>query len=198
MGDVWGLGFGGWWLWGGGVYPLCAAARIMVPLLQRVTFLSGKVTKTICSWFGFDFVEVPSLRRRSVGPRRTDIPVLTALSRHPCRLAHSAPPAFSLHPIRVLRCLEVRGMKIKSESRSSLLLCLCRRRRSVARPAIYRAAVAKSGDSVVPDTPHALDLLPVPGRSRDKPRSYSQQWSSGDGCTNQKAKSVSSRPETET
>jgi hypothetical protein len=31
---------------------------------------------------------------------------------------------------------------------------------------IYRAAVAKSGDSVVPDTPHAPDLLPVPGRSR--------------------------------
>jgi hypothetical protein len=33
-------------------------------------------------------------------------------------------------------------------------------------PAIYRAAVAKSGDSAVPDTPHASDLLPVPGRSR--------------------------------
>jgi hypothetical protein len=33
-------------------------------------------------------------------------------------------------------------------------------------PAIYRAAVAKSGDSAVPDTPHVSDLLPVPGRSR--------------------------------
>jgi hypothetical protein len=146
----------------------------------------------------------PRLRRGTFtpatlrGPAPNDIHVLTALSRHPCRLAHSAPPAFRLHPSRVLRCLEVRGMKIKSESRSSLLLCLCRRCRSVACPAIYRAAVAKSGDSVVPDTPHALDLLPVPGRSRDKPRSYSQKWSEGGGCTNQKAKSVSSRPETET
>jgi hypothetical protein len=34
-------------------------------------------------------------------------------------------------------------------------------------PAIYRAAVAKSGDSVVPDTPHAQVLLPVPGRSSE-------------------------------
>ncbi|WP_460042680.1 hypothetical protein [Pseudomonas sp. S2_H01] len=33
-------------------------------------------------------------------------------------------------------------------------------------PAIYREAVAKSGDSVLPDTPHAPDLLPVPSRSR--------------------------------
>ena len=34
-------------------------------------------------------------------------------------------------------------------------------------PAICRAAVAKSSDSVVPDTPHASDLLPVPGRSSE-------------------------------
>jgi hypothetical protein len=40
-----------------------------------------------------------------VGPRRTDIHVLTALSRHPCRSAHSTSPAFSLHPSRDLRCL---------------------------------------------------------------------------------------------
>jgi len=33
-------------------------------------------------------------------------------------------------------------------------------------PAIYRAAVAKPGDSVMHDTPHAQILLPVPGRSR--------------------------------
>jgi hypothetical protein len=33
-------------------------------------------------------------------------------------------------------------------------------------PAIYRAAVAKSGNSIVTDTPHAQALLPVPGRSR--------------------------------
>ena len=41
-------------------------------------------------------------------------------------------------------------------------------------PAICRAAVAKSGDSVLPDTQHAPVLLPVPGRSRDKPRSYDE------------------------
>jgi hypothetical protein len=33
-------------------------------------------------------------------------------------------------------------------------------------PAIYRAAVAKSGNSIVTDTPYAQVLLPVPGRSR--------------------------------
>jgi hypothetical protein len=65
-------------------------------------------------------------------------------------------------------------------------------------PAICRAAVAKSGDPILPDTPHAPVLLPVPGRSRDKPRSYNEKWNSGDGCTNQKAKSVSSRPKPET
>jgi hypothetical protein len=37
--------------------------------------------------------------------------------------------------------------------------------RSVACPAIYRAAVAKPEDSILPDTPHAQVLLPVPGRS---------------------------------
>ena len=46
------------------------------------------------------FVRVPSLRSRSVGPRRTDIHVLTALSPHPCGSAHCARPAFSLHPSR--------------------------------------------------------------------------------------------------
>ena len=33
---------------------------------------------------------------------------------------------------------------------------------------IWRAAAAKSDDPVMPDTPHAQVLLPVPGRSRDK------------------------------
>ena len=31
-------------------------------------------------------------------------------------------------------------------------------------------------------------------RPRHKPRSYTEKWNSGDGCTNQKAKSVGSRP----
>ncbi len=38
---------------------------------------------------------------------------------------------------------------------------------------IWREAAAKSGDAVVPDTPHAPGLLPVPGRSRDKVERHS-------------------------
>ncbi|MCF7543655.1 hypothetical protein, partial [Pseudomonas petrae] len=52
----------------------------------------------------------------SVGPRRTDIHVLTALSPHPCGSAHSAKPAFSLHPSRDWRRLDVLRMKIKIKS----------------------------------------------------------------------------------
>ena len=66
-----------------GTYPLSRSWRLRVPLLQRVTFFSEKVTKTICSWLGPDCVAVPSLRRRSVGPRRTGIHALAALSQHP-------------------------------------------------------------------------------------------------------------------
>ena len=72
-----------------------------------------QVTKGACSWFGPSFVRVPSLRSRSVGPRRTDIHVLTALSPHPCGSAHCARPAFSLHPSRVLWCLGFLHSKIK-------------------------------------------------------------------------------------
>jgi hypothetical protein len=42
----------------------------------------------------------------------------TALSRHPCRSAHSASSTFGLHPSRVLRCLSLLCMKIKSRSRA--------------------------------------------------------------------------------
>ncbi len=75
-----------------------------------------QVTKGACSWLGSSFVGIPSLRRRSVGPRRTDIHVLTALSPHPCGSAHSASSAFGLHPSRVLRCLDFLRMKTKSRS----------------------------------------------------------------------------------
>ena len=64
-----------------------------------------QVSKGLCSWLGPDFVRVPSLRRRSVGTRQTDIPVLVALSRHPCRSTHSASPALGLHRSRDWRCL---------------------------------------------------------------------------------------------
>jgi hypothetical protein len=42
-----------------------------------------------------------------------------------------------------------------------------------------RTAVAQSGDSMRPDTPHLPVLLPVPGRSRDKPRSYLRRGCAG-------------------
>jgi hypothetical protein len=48
-----------------------------------------------------------------VGPRRTDIHVLTALSPHPCGSAHCASSAFSLHPSRDCRRLGWLCMKIK-------------------------------------------------------------------------------------
>jgi hypothetical protein len=71
------------------------------PVSPSASYLKGhQVTKCPGSWFGGSFVAVPSLRQRSVGPRRTDIHVLAALSRHPCRSAHAAPPAFGLHPSR--------------------------------------------------------------------------------------------------
>jgi len=77
-----------------------------------------QVTKGACSWLGPSFLRVPSLRRRSVGPRRTDIHVLAALSRHPCRSAHSASSAFGLHPSRDLCRLNYLRMKIKSAFRA--------------------------------------------------------------------------------
>jgi hypothetical protein len=48
-----------------------------------------------------------------VGPRRTGIHALTALSPHPCGSTHCASPALGLHPSRVLRCLGCRCSKIK-------------------------------------------------------------------------------------
>jgi hypothetical protein len=83
--------------------------------------IKPQVTKGLCSRFGPSFVRVPSLRSRSVGPRRTDIHVLTALSPHPCGSAHSARPAFSLHPSRDWRCLDFLCRKNKSRSKASRL-----------------------------------------------------------------------------
>jgi len=53
-----------------------------------------------------------------VGPRRTGIHALTALSPHPCGSTHSAKPAFSLHPSRDRRRLGGMCLKIKIKSRS--------------------------------------------------------------------------------
>ncbi len=73
-----------------------------------------QVTKGACSWLGPSFVRVPSLRSRSVGPPPSAIHGGGRLSRHPCRSAHCARPAFSLHPSRDWRCLECLRRKIKS------------------------------------------------------------------------------------
>jgi len=94
--------------------------------LRRVTWKSRKshhpqVTKGVCSWLGSSCVGIPSLRRRSVGPRRTDIPVLTALSPHPCGSAHCASSAFGQRPSRDWCRLNVMCMKIKSRSTASRL-----------------------------------------------------------------------------
>jgi hypothetical protein len=58
---------------------------------------------------------VPSLRRRSVGPPPSAIHGRGRLSRHPCRSAHCASPAFSLHPSRVWWCL---GYRVQGATRA--------------------------------------------------------------------------------
>jgi len=51
-------------------------------------------------------------RKRAIhGPMR--------LSRHPCRSAHSTPPAFSLHPSRDVWCLDGCVRRSRSRSRST-------------------------------------------------------------------------------
>ena len=80
-----------------------------------------QVTKGLCSWFGPSFLGVPSLRSRSVGTPPSAIHGGGRLSRHPCRSAHSARPAFSLHPSRDWCRLNVMCMKIKSRSTASRL-----------------------------------------------------------------------------
>jgi hypothetical protein len=71
------------------------------PVSPSASYLKRhQVTKCPCSWLGSSFVGIPSLRRRSVGPPPSAIHGGGRLSRHPCRSAHCATPAFSLHPSR--------------------------------------------------------------------------------------------------
>uniref|UniRef100_A0A7C2AZQ1 Uncharacterized protein n=1 Tax=Pseudomonas graminis TaxID=158627 RepID=A0A7C2AZQ1_9PSED len=93
-----------------------------LPNGRRFAFgeLLGKapqVTKGACSWFGPSYLGVPSLRSRSVGPLPSAIHGGGQLSPHPCGSAHSAKPAFSLHPSRVWWRLGFLCLKIKSESK---------------------------------------------------------------------------------
>jgi hypothetical protein len=95
------------------VYPVLRSRRLRVPLLQRVTFEKRESNQSAFAPGWALLRRVPALRRRSVGPRRTGIHALTALSRHPCRSTHCASSTFGLHPSRVLWCLDWRGTKSK-------------------------------------------------------------------------------------
>ena len=118
-------------------------------------------------------------QERSVGPRRTDIHVLTALSRHPCRSTHCASSTFGLHPSRVLWCLDCRAQE-QRWLELTLLAFLVRVSISCAPlslvgarlPAICREPAVNPAHAVCQASSSRLILLPLRGRSRDKPRSY--------------------------
>ena len=94
-----------------------------------------QLTKGPGSRLGPSFVGIPSLRRRSVGPPPSAIHGRWRLSRHPCRSAHGAPPAFSLHPSRVV-VFDLSRMKIKIKANIDLGFApiSCRSSRSLRRP----------------------------------------------------------------
>jgi hypothetical protein len=133
------------------------------PVSPSASYLKRhQVTKCPGSRFGLDFVEVPSLRRRSVGPRRTDIHVLAALSRHPCRSAHSTSPAFSLHPSRDLCRLNFRALrskiKINSEHGCPSRPNSCGRRRRSRRQRSGGSVMKLSTDPPLPRLSHNFSV----------------------------------------
>jgi len=99
-----------------------ATLRVAWALAHARRFAFGELlektpsNQVSCSRFGLDFVKVPSLRRRSMGTRQTDIPVLVSLSRHPCRSTHCAAPTLGLHPSRDWRRLGGRVPRSKAKS----------------------------------------------------------------------------------
>ncbi len=163
--------------------------RFTFPPHRRVTFEKApKVTKP-SSWLG-----PPASGTRTPTTLRGPAP-----NGHPCpdsALAASMP----LDPLRVVYVwpapksrLVVSGLARQEDQKqkhlAALLLILAGGRGSklaLGRTrTICRAAVAKSDDSVVPDTPHAQVLLPVPGRSRDKRAPTG--WREKERCTNQES-----------
>ncbi|SEU10925.1 hypothetical protein SAMN05216197_16216, partial [Pseudomonas graminis] len=133
-----------------------------------------KVSKSACSWLGPSFVRVPSLRSRSVGPRRTDIHVLTALSPHPCGSTHCARPAFSLHPSRDWCRLDFLRTKIKSRSTASRLKPVLRSRSlrllCDARDAFCGTGFSREGVSVLATTSLIVPHAPRGNASPNAPR----------------------------
>jgi hypothetical protein len=150
----------------------------MVPLLQRVTFgksaRNAGPAKSNQKRFAPGLARlrrVPALRRRSVGPRRTDIHVLTALSRHPCRSTHSASSTFGLHPSRVWRCLDCRvqeqlGLELTLIAFLIVHQLSARHPVGARLPAICWEPAANPVHAVYQVQPSRLILLPLRGRSR--------------------------------
>jgi hypothetical protein len=142
-----GVGVSGLWLLARvqGVYSLGVVALMVRPNVRTVPPSAGylkrhQVTKCPGSWLGSSFVGVPSLRRRSVGTPPSAIHGEGRLSRHPCRSAHSTPPAFSLHPSHVLWCLDCR---VQEQCWLELTLLAFLVRTSVVRTPLCRSALAR-------------------------------------------------------
>ena len=143
-----------------------------------------QVTKGSCSWLGSSCVGIPSLRRRSVGPRRTDIPVLTALSPHPCGSAHCASSAFGQRPSRVLRRLNVMCMKIqiKSESTASQLKPTPQGVRGAFSGTGFSREEASSGAHIFGSCPRSASAC-MPRRSALSGVSVEEVWAGGRGAS---------------
>jgi hypothetical protein len=118
----------------------------MVPLLQRVTFLSGKVTKTICSWFGpRSSGSLTSATLRGPAPNGHPCPdgaLAASLTLGPLRIACVQPAPKSRFVVSERSRYE--DQKREQEQLAALILILAGGRARL--PAIYRVAVAKSGD----------------------------------------------------
>jgi hypothetical protein len=123
--------FCGWGFWGNGLDwngsgedPLFVVALMFLALANArsvspsASYLKigmphhHQVTKCPCSWLGptSSGTFTPATLR---GPAAIRHPWRGRLSRHPCRSAHGAPPAFSLHPSRVLCRLGYRTRRSK-------------------------------------------------------------------------------------
>jgi hypothetical protein len=147
----------------------------MVSLLQRVPFSNAKKEpKGFAPPFGASpRLGMPSLRSCSVGPPPSAIHGRGRLTRHPCRVAHCAEPAFGLWE---------RGRQIKFKSQSQ---CNCKNQQ-------LRWFASESGGSV--NTFIGIRTHEEPGRPvgrlacfcgvrpLERPSGGSAQWATRHGC----------------